>query len=105
MPKKKQNKSNLLWWIVGIIVLIIAVTIIFSRKTGVDVGTVGDVMYETSSKCYSIDSTTVKCECDIIIIGDNKEHHGFSHEIIATSCDGEICHNLCMNYADELVNK
>ena len=52
MPKKKQNKSNLLWWIVGAIVLIVVATIIFSRKTGVDVGAVGDVMYETSSYYY-----------------------------------------------------
>lgn len=104
MPKKKQDKSNLLWWIVGTIVLIVVATIIFSRKTGVYVDEVGDVVYETSSECRVLDSTKIQCNCDVVIGGDT-EHHNFSNTINATSCDNDICTNLCTNYADELVNK
>lgn len=106
MPKKKQieHKSNLVWWIVGGIVVVVAMLIIFSNKTGKSIYNVGDVVYKTSSRCYNIDSTTIKCECDIVIDNDAK-HYGFSNELSATSCDNDICSNLCQSYAEELVNK
>ena len=106
MPKKKQteHKSNLVWWIVSGIVVIAVMLIIFSNQTGKSIYNVGNVEYKILSRCYNIDSTTIKCECDIVIDNDAK-HHGFSNELTATSCDNEICHNLCSNYADELVNK
>ena len=85
-----------------LVVIFIAVAIfVFNKKH------MANTIVSTSNytiTCDIIDSNTIKCGCDIVI-GDSTEHHEFSNTLNATSCDNNMCHDLCENYVQELQNK